>query len=287
MQIQGRHLTEQDIAWIRELIHCHPDWNRTRLSRELCATWNWTNGNGQLKDMACRTMLLKLERLGHIHLPAARAVGVGNATRIVRSVAHDTTPVSGPLRDLLPLRIEIVKTSASSVLFRHLLAAYHYLGFCGAVGENMKYLVYDRYGRPLACLLFGSAAWKVAPRDAWIRWTPGVRRNSLSLVTNNMRFLILPWVTVPNLASHLLSRIASRICRDWMDKYGHPVHLLETFVEQQRFRGTCYRAANWIQVGQTQGRSRNDTHHTLSVTRKDVYVYALVPNAREVLSNGI
>lgn len=287
MQIQGRHLTEQDIAWIRELLENQPEWNRTRLSRELCAAWNWTNANGQLKDMACRTMLLKLERLGYIALPTPRAVGVGNARRIVRSVAHDTTAIVSSLHGLLPLRIELVRTPGASALFRHLLATYHYLGFCGTVGENMKYLIRDRHGRPLACLLFGSAAWKVESRDAWIGWTPDVRRNALPLVTNNMRFLILPWVRVPHLASHLLSRIARRIRQDWLDKYGHPVNLLETFVEQERFRGTCYQAANWIRVGHTQGRSRNDTHHTLVVARKNVYVYPLIPNAREVLSHGI
>lgn len=286
MQIQGRHLTERDIVWIRELIRAQPEWNRTRLSRELCAAWDWRNVNGQLKDMACRTMLLKLERLGTICLPAPRAVSVGNARRVIRSVAHDTTPITGSLRDLLPLRIDMVRTSAASALFRHLLAAHHYLGFSGTVGENMKYLVQDRHERPVACLLFGSAAWKVASRDAWIGWTPDKRQQSLSLLTNNMRFLILPWVTVPHLASHLLGRIARRIRQDWLDHYGHPVNLLETFVEQDRFRGTCYQAANWIRVGQTQGRSRNDTHHQLVVPRKDVYVYPLTPNVREVLCHG-
>jgi hypothetical protein len=286
MKIQGRNLSEQDIAWIRELIQSRPEWHRSRLSQELCTAWNWTNANGQPKDMACRTMLLKLERLGYIRLPAPRAVGVGNAKRVIRSVAHDTTSITGSLRELLPLRIEVIKTSVESALFQHLLASYHYLGFSGTVGENMKYFVRDRHGRPLACLLFGSAAWKVAPRDAWIGWTPDVRRQSLQRITNNMRFLILPWVTVPHLASHILGRTTRRIRQDWLEKYGHPVHLLETFVEQERFRGTCYQAANWIRVGQTQGRSRNDTHHSLAVPRKDVYVYPLTPNAREVLSHG-
>lgn len=286
MKIQGRYLSDQDILWIQELILSQPDWHRTRLSRELCTAWEWTNANGEPKDMACRTMLLKLERLGYIRLPAPRSVGVGNARRVIRSVAHDTTPVTGSLRELLPLRIEIIRTSTESTLFKHLLASYHYLGFSGSVGENMKYLIQDRHGRPMACLLFGSAAWKVAARDAWIGWTPDVHRQSLPLITNNMRFLILPWVTVPHLASHILGRIARRIRQDWLEKYGHPVHMLETFVEQERFHGTCYKAANWIRVGQTQGRSRNDIHHTLAVPRKDVYVYPLIPDAREVLCHG-
>jgi len=284
MNIQGRYLSQQDIEWIRELILLHPDWHRSRLSRELCMAWNWTNANGDLKDMACRTMLLKLHRQGIITLPAPRAVGVGNARKPIRPIPHDTTPVTGPLRQLLPLQIDVVRTPNDRKLFEYFIASYHYLGFSGTVGENMPYLIRDRHGRPLACLLFGSAAWKVAPRDEWIGWTHDVRRQSLPMITNNMRFLILPWVTVPHLASHILGRIARRIRQDWQEKYGHPVHLLETFVEQERFRGTCYQAANWIYVGQTKGRTRNDTHNTIRVPIKDIYVYPLIPDARQVLS---
>lgn len=284
MIIQGRYLSQQDIEWIRELIQDHPDWHRSRLSRELCMTWNWTNAKGDLKDMACRTMLLKLQRQGFITLPAPRTVGVGNARKHIRPILHDATPVTGPLRQLLPLQIDMVRTRDDRRLFEHFIASYHYLGFSGTVGENMPYLIRDRQGRPLACLLFGSAAWKVAPRDEWIGWSHEVRKQSLPMITNNMRFLILPWVTVPHLASHILGRIARRIRQDWQEKYGHPVHLLETFVEQERFRGTCYQAANWIRLGETKGRSRNDTYNTIKVPIKDIYVYPLIPDARQVLS---
>lgn len=277
-------LSQEDIEWIRRLIADHPNWHRSRLSQEICAAWNWVNANGMLKDMACRTMLLKLERLGYLHLPAARSVCVGNSVRIQTPVVHSRAEITSSLRDLFPLCIDVVHDAASSRLFKHLLAEYHYLGFSGTVGENMKYMVYDRLQRPLACLLFGSAAWKVSSRDEWIGWKPTLRQTNLPFITNNMRFLILPWVRVPHLASHLLASIARRISDDWMQRYGHPIHLLETFVEQDRFRGTCYRAANWICVGQTQGRSRNDTDRTLKVPVKDVYLYPLLPNVRNVLA---
>ncbi|UOF88779.1 DUF4338 domain-containing protein [Fodinisporobacter ferrooxydans] len=263
----------------------HPDWHRTRLSREICSAWNWVNAKGQLKDMACRTMLLKLERLGYFRLPAARTVGVGNSVIDRTPVAHSSTDIVCSLRELTPLQINVVRDAASSKLFKHLLAEYHYLGFNGMVGENMKYMVYDWQKRPLACFLFGSAAWKVASRDEWIGWDPLTRQAGLHLITNNMRFLILPWVKVPHLASHLLGRLARRISDDWMQKYGHPIYLLETFVEQNRFCGTCYLAANWIRVGQTQGRSRNDTDRTLQVPVKDIYLYPLIPDVREVLTH--
>lgn len=286
MNIQGRTLSEEDINWIRTLMADHPEWHRSRISQEICLAWNWVNGTGQLKDMACRTMLLKLERLGMIRLPAARSVCVGNSVRYRTPVAHSTTEIRCTLQDLAPLDIKIVEDRASSQLFKHLLAEYHYLGFSGTIGENMKYMVYDRQQRLVACLLFGSAAWKVASRDEWIGWNPALRQANLPFMTNNMRFLILPWVQVPHLASHILARIARRISSDWVRRYGHPIWLLETFVEQDRFRGTCYKAANWIRVGQTQGRSRNDSTRTLQVPVKDVYLYPLIPHIQTVLTHA-
>ncbi len=234
--------------------------------------------------MACRMMLLKLERQGYLRLPAARSVCVGNSVRVHTPVAHSKAEIICSLHDLAPLRIDVIHQATSSCLFNHLLTEYHYLGFSGTVGENMKYMVYDRWNRSLACLLFGSAAWKVSSRDEWIGWTSQLRQANLLYLTNNMRFLILPWVQVPHLASHSLAGIARRISSDWIQRYGHPIHLLETFVEQDRFRGTCYRAANWIRVGQTQGRSRNDTDRTLKVPVKDVHLYPLITNVREVLT---
>lgn len=282
--IQGRHLTPTDIHWIQTLIAANPNWHRTRLSREICTAWKWFNSKGQIKDMACRTMLIKLESLGYFRLPAPHNSGGGNSYKNLAPVIHSTAAINCQLRDLTPLHVEVVQDTETLKLFKHLLEKYHYLGFQGSVGENMKYLVYDFDHQPLACLLFGSAAWKVASRDQWIGWDANIRNQRRYLIASNMRFLILPWVKVPHLASHLLGHIARRISSDWMAKYGHPLHMLETFVEQERFRGVSYQAANWLRVGQTQGRSRNDTKRLLQVPIKDVYLYPLIRHVREVLS---
>jgi len=284
MVLQGRTVTAGDISLIQRLIAQQPSWNRTRLSRELCQLWSWRATNGQVKDMACRSLLLKLEALGLVILPARQNSPVNaSRNRSIQYVLHDTTPVLSTLKALSPVRIERVEGTSEHDLFRCLLSRYHYLGYSGSVGENMKYLISDSTGRPLACLLFGSAAWKTASRDLYIGWDARGRRQNLSLITNNMRFLILPWVRVPYLASHILARIARRINADWLTRYSHPVVLLETFVDVHRFRGVCYRAANWIYVGRTQGRSRNDRSNTMRVPPKDIYLYPLSPRFREFL----
>lgn len=282
--IQGRETIETDIQLVRELIKSNPSWNRTRLSRELCDLWNWYDISGRPKDMACRSFLLKLEQCGWINLPARQVLsGFGSRKLSIPDVAHSTEVITGSLRDLVPLRFELVTEPKQLELFKCLLSRYHYLGFDRTVGKNLKYLVFNGDYRPLACLLFGSAAWKVADRDRFIGWDAATKAAKLDLITNNTRFLILPWVKVPHLASHILSRIARRICTDWIQKYQHRVLLLETFVDRERFRGTCYQAANWIYVGKTTGRSRNDRYTTLSVPVKDCYLYPLVSNFREVL----
>jgi hypothetical protein len=286
MVIQGRLLSSDDIDIVREIIVSNPSWRRTRISQELCSRWGWFNHLGQPKDMACRSMLLKLEAKGYITLPARSAFPLnGLQHRSIPDINPDTTPIAASLRDLLPLSIEIVKGKDSLALFCHLLSRYHYLGYRVTVGENMKYLIKDKFGRPLSCVLFGSAAWKVACRDGYVGWTKECGERDLSLVTNNMRFLVLPWVRVAHLASHILGRIARRIRKDWVTRYGHPVVLLETFVDTSRFRGVCYRAANWQCVGRTKGRSRNDRYNDLRVPVKDVYLYPLTPHFREILAD--
>ena len=270
-------MTVDTIALIQHLLAGHPDWHRTRLSRELCRRWGWASPTGQLKDMACRALLLKLERRGLIVLPPRQRASV-NAfrNRSVPHVPHACAPIDGSLRELRPLTFTRVGKDAQQVsLFRCLVARYHYLGLHNTVGENMKYLIGDRQGRPVACLLFGSAAWTTAARDRFIGWDAQRRQRHLSHITNNTRFLILPWVRVPHLASHILSRVAKRINEDWMERYGHRIDLLETFVDRTRFEGTCYRAANWIHVGTTTGRTRNDRHGRARVARKDIYLYPL------------
>lgn len=287
MIIQGKRITHKDIELIRQIINANPSWNRTRLSRELCILWNWRATNNQLKDMACRSFLLKLERCGYITLPARQRSSGGNRKKVtIPYVSHKTAVIACNLSSLTPVRIELVKDKDPFRLFKCLLSQYHYLGFSGTIGENMKYMVFDKKNNPLACLLFGSAAWKVAPRDEFIGWDADTRKTNLHLLTNNMRFLILPWVKVPHLASHILGRVARHIRSDWIKRYGHPIYILETFVEKERFRGTCYQAANWIYVGQTKGRSRNDRYATLKVPIKEIYLYPLVKKFREALNSS-
>lgn len=284
--IQGRLLRTEDLGLIRHWLVSEPGWNRTRLSRELCEHWGWRNGAGRLKDMACRTLLLKLERSGQIRLPSRKGPASPNASRnrAALPVPCDRTPIEGALADLQPLRIEALGQShPDGALWRFLLQRHHYLGLRNSVGENLKYMASDRAGRPLACLLFGAAAWKAKARDEWIGWTVAQRERALPGVANNTRFLVLPWVRVPHLASHILGSVARRLDADWHGKYGHRIALLETFVDRDRFRGTCYRAAGWLHVGATAGRSRNDRDQTLSVPVKDIYLRPLHGDCRRRL----
>ena len=286
---QGRVVQPADIQWLQSWIVDHTSWSRYRIACELCKIWDWCTPTGQHKDFAARSFLLKLMARGLITLPPVRT-----EKRRVRGYA---SPISAPtmdlqqpsaiassLADLTPLTLIIPESgSPEEHLCHHYLATHHYLGFQRTVGENLKYVVRDRHGRYLACMLFGAAAWKTRPRDQFIGWTDAIRTRRLSWVANNTRFLILPWVRVPHLASHLLAAILKRISADWQQKYGHPLHLVETFVERDRFQGTCYKAANWKLVGQTTGRSRQDRYSNLIVPIKDIYLYPLTPRFREFL----
>ena len=287
MVIQGRELSSAEVAFIRQLLGDNPDWPRTRLSQELCEAWDWRNAAGQLKDMACRSLLRKLETAGEIALPPPRRPA-NNELRQARTwpVPPPRSPLESSLAACQPVVVRPVTTGPERELLAGFLAHYHYLGYSGTVGENLQYVAWDGAGEPLACLLFGAAAWRVAGRDAFIGWEETARRQRLPLVANNMRFLILPWVRVPHLASHLLGQVARRVSEDWRARYGHPIQLLETYVQRERFRGTAYRAANWIHVGVTQGRSRNDRDGSLRVPRKDVYVYPLSKRFRQELCRG-
>lgn len=283
--MQGRPIGPAELEQVRGLLTAHPDWSRYRLSRDLCRVWNWRSLTGQIKDMAARALLLKLEQRGWVALPARRRLSPNRMRhKQIRRLSHPTDPVAGRLSDLQPLQIqELSRQPEARPLFDWLLHQYHYLGYTSAVGQNVKYLVRDRQGRDLACLLFGAAAWKTRARDDFIGWTAAQRQAQLGQVANNSRFLILPWVRVPELASHILGRVARRIAADWLAHYGQRVTLLETFVERGRFRGGCYRAANWICVGQTRGRTRQDRQRTLQVPVKDVLVYPLQADFRKAL----
>ena len=289
--LQGRLIGAAQVEQIRQWLAAHPEGSRRQLSQHLALAWDWRNAAGQLKDMAARTLLLKLEQRGWITLPPRRRVPT-NRMRQKRPPTPEVTPpgspLMGPLGLLLPLiltEVSVGPGAALRSLCEGLLHRYHYLGHRGGVGENLQYLVQDRQGRPVACVLFGAAAWQCADRDRFIGWTSIQRAQNLSRVTNNTRFLILPWVRVPHLASHILAGVARRVSRDWQAKYGHPIDLMETFVQCDRFAGTCYRAANWQRVGSTRGRTRQDradgTWH--QVPLKDVYVFPRHPRFRQRL----
>ncbi len=285
--VQGRSLSLQDIDFLSHLIKENPSWSRRQLSIKLCHLWNWRNANGQIKDMAARAMMLKLDKLGHIKLPPRRQ-HPSNRMRANRTdwVAHQTIPIECKLKEIQPLRLVVTRKQPHyEPLFACLLSQYHYLGYRGIVGKNMKYLVFDRHQRPLACVLFGSAAWSVQCRDSFIGWDAKTRKQNINFTTNNMRFLILPWVRVANLASHILALTCQRLNADWINHYGHQLYLLETFVDKNRFTAACYKAANWIHVGQTKGRSRNDRYARLQVPIKDVYLLPLVKHFEQKLKH--
>jgi len=280
------NITEKEIDLINRLITENPGWNRSKLSVEICRIWNWCGHDGKPKDISCRDMLRRLDSKGKIKLPSPHHTTrqAGSRDRI-QFMMHDTGSISGIIQEVLPIKVEVIKDRTyEGKEFKSLIGQYHYLGFDMTVGENLKYMVYGSNGQLLACLLFGSSAWACAPRDRFIGWEPSQRKSNLICTTNNTRFLVLPWVTVPHLASHILGHVCRRISTDWEKKYGHPVYMLETFVDKERFKGTCYKAANWIYVGETTGRSRNDRYNKLRVPIKDIYLYPLLKNFREVLS---
>lgn len=283
--VQGRRLEAAHIARIRELIAQNPGWSRRRLSEALCAEWDWRNAAGRAKDMAARSLLGKLQARGLIELPPRRQRPSNRMLCRQLPAQHwDLRPIQGTLRELGPLSLQEVSTDPGErARFAAALAQFHYLGWRGAVGENLQYTLSDASGRLLACLLFGSAAWKCRARDQFIGWTPQQRQQRLHLVTNNSRFLILPWVKVPHLASWILGQVLRRLSRDWEQKYGHGIVLVESFVDRERFAGTSYRAANWKCLGATSGRSRQDRERRLRVPVKDVYLYALRRGFREAL----
>jgi hypothetical protein len=237
--------------------------------------------------MACRTLLLKLHRAGLVELPTPQGPSVNHRRgKAFQPVLHDTTPRRCSFSQLGPLRLVIADKAPWLDLWRTLLHGYHYLGFSTRVGKNISYLLLDNEDRPVAALLFGAAAWKLADRDAFVGWTPVQRRENLDLIANNTRFLIPPWIQVPHLASHVLATAARRVSADWLVKYGHGLALLETFVEDGRFQGTCYRAANWIHLGHTTGRTRNDRDHDIQTPVKSVYVYPLRRSFRRELTRN-
>lgn len=280
--IQGRNIGAEEVICIQQLIAENATLSRYKLSRSLCALWNWRDPKGQLKDMAARTLLGKLEQRGWIRLPARRRV-LPNRMRHkqVLPVDHSTDPITDAISELMPLQVqELSQQPEALALYEWLLHQYHYLSYTSTVGLNLKYLISDHRGRPLSGLLFGSAAWKCAVRDQFIGWSASDREAHLQEVTNNTRFLILPWVQVRQLASYVLSLVIQRLRHDWHLKYARSLSLVETFVDTSRFQGGCYRAAHWIYLGQTTGRTRQDRSNQISVPAKLVFVYPLTRSFR-------
>lgn len=287
--VQGRGISSVEIAEIAALIEANPLWSRRRLSRVLAQRWQWYSAAGQLKDMAARTLLLKLHQRQLITPPERRQAPARRGPRL-RPELFDAVvpePLVADLSSLLPLAIQVVGPKQPDYYrFEQHLARHHYLGYGGPVGENLGYLIRSCAGVELACVLFSAAAWQCAARDQWIGWSAQQRATGLGFIANNSRFLILPWVEVRHLASHILGRIARRIDADWQGRYGHRVYLLESFVQPDRFRGTCYQAANWLRVGQTTGRTRQNQRqrdNQVHAPRKDIYLYPLTAEVRRQL----
>lgn len=256
LSFRGREIRAADVAFLRQLIAENPTLSRCALSVRVCQAWNWVQPNGHLRDMVCRSLMLRLHRAGHIELPAPKRTAINNAIRHrhVRALAAvNTTPIEGSLASLGPLDIRLVRRAEGEELFAQLLKEHHYLGYSRPVGEHLKYLVFAGT-RPVACLGWSSAPLKLDLRDRFVGAPKETYRHHLHLIAYNTRYLLVPWARVPHLASHLMARVARRIQADWQALYHHPVHLLESFVDIERFQGTCYRAAGWICVGRSEGR---------------------------------
>jgi hypothetical protein len=284
LSYRGRDLTDADAAFLRELIARNPTANRWALSLLVCRAWNWVQPNGALRDMVCRGLMLALHRAGHIVLPPPRRVnanGLGRRGKPAPLIVPQD-PICLPIRDLLPLTFQQVRRTAQERTFNSLIQAHHYLGYTQPVGEHLKYMVYSDQ-RPVACLAWSSAPRHLGPRDRFIGWDQEQRRRNLHLLAYNLRFLILPWVVVPHLASHILGRMARMLPEDWQRFYGHEVVYLETFVDPGRCKGTCYRAANWIVLGPTTGRGKNDLTHRPNRSIKLVLGYPLCRDFRQRL----
>ena len=281
---RGREITQEDILYICRLIERHPNDSRRKLSTRICEAWQWRQTNGALRDMVCRGLLLALERAGQITLPAVSYVRHNPlANRAKPEVAPiDTTPIEGRLRHLQPLQFEPVRRTSHEPLFNSLIEEHHYLGYEQPVGEHLKFLVWAQQ-RPVACLAFSSAPRHLGSRDRYLGWSAAARRRNIRFLAYNTRFLILPWVRVEHLASHILGRMAARISDDWQRMYGHPIYFLETFVDPERFRGTCYRAANWVLLGKTTGRGKQSNSYVPNRSIKEVLGYPLTTQFRELL----
>ncbi len=273
--IRKRTIHNTDLDLIQATVNRHWDKGRKQISKILCQEWNWLQPNGRLKDMACREILLTLNRKGLITLPPRfNSANNDKRNRSIPVVEIDQTPLRRSLSDLPPVKLRLVRNTPLEPLYNSLVQQHHYLGYCQIVGNHLKYIAFID-DRPIACLGWGSAAWSVKSRESFIGWDKTAKEKNLHLVANNTRLLVLPWVSVKCLASKILALNAKRISEDWLRIYNYPLYLLETFVERNRFAGTCYKAANWLCVGQTKGIAKKGHSHLFHGNVKDVYLYPL------------
>lgn len=284
LKYRGRVATIEDIAIIEGLMEDNPGDSRFSLSFKFCKETGWVQPNGKPKDMVARGYMLALHRAGYITLPHKRMDPKNPLAKRKKPplVEVDTAPVNCRLKEVAPLNFIQVRRTKKEALFNSLIEQFHYLGYTQPVGEHLKYMVYGQ-DKPLACLAFSSAPRHIGPRDAFIGWDQCTRRHNISLICYNTRFLILPWVKIKYLASHILSKVARIISDDWEDIYNHPVYYIETFVDRQRFSVTCYRAANWIYLGDTKGLGKDSTDKIPNRPVKAIYGYPITRDFRKVL----
>jgi hypothetical protein len=282
---RGRTVTAEDIGFIRDLLAEHPNASRRALSAKLCEAWQWKQANGALRDMVCRGLLLMLHRAGQIELPPVRYQPPNPLVQRERPqpVLIDLTPLTGALSDICPVLMQQVRKTADEPLFNSLMEQHHYLGYEQPVGEHLKYLVWAQ-DRPIACLAWSSAPRHLGSRDRYIGWSADARRRNIRFIAYNTRFLILPWVRIPHLASHILGRMTNILSDDWLRLYGHPLYFAETFIDPGRFKGTCYRAANWVLMGRTTGRGKASNSYTPNRSIKEVLGLPLTRRFREFLN---
>ncbi|MBN1425828.1 DUF4338 domain-containing protein [Candidatus Fermentibacteria bacterium] len=289
LRYRGKAVTREDVEFIKGLIARSPTASRRALSKLLCEAWDWRQPNGVLRDMVCRGYMLALHRKGFIELPPIRRRNPNPLAHRKRPSPHvliDQTPIEGNLASVKPLDFRQVRRTSDEGLFGSLIECFHYLRYVQPVGEHLKYIIYSQ-DRPLACMAWSSAPRHLGIRDRFIGWSPEARRRNIRFIAYNTRFLILPWVSVRYLASHILGCMASMLPRDWEQVYGHPVYYLETFTDPARYRGTCYRAANWLVLGETSGRGNNAPTYEKRVPIKLILGYPLTRRFRKVLSGGV
>lgn len=289
LRLRGRTFIDDDIQVVKTIVKEHWTKGRSQISRLVCKSLEWYQDNGRLKERACRDALRTLEERGVLSLPPTKSRSTHSATHTDHSFANDhplspTNTVSIEVNDITSLSIVMVRWSEDEELWNRLIATYHYLGYTLIVGRHLKYIVYEK-DIPIACLGWGDAAWHLKDRDTWIGWSKEDRQRNIKLAVNNVRFLILPWVRIPNFASFILSRGVKAMTRDWEYFYGVKPALLETFVDNRRFKGTCYRAANWIYVGSTKGYARRGYSYHNHQLPKDIYIYPLCSNVRKLLKS--